>query len=80
MSSFKNSYPLFNTSRKLSPLISLFNAISLHVSISSEVNISFNRSEWAKGLAQIMVNLIENKPVDSSKFIPNYTIIRRNSF
>ena len=43
-------------------------------------SISFNRSEWARGLAQVMVNLIENKPVDSSKFIPNYTIIRRNSF
>ena len=42
--------------------------------------ISFNRIEWAKGLAQIMINLIENKEIDVNKFSMKYTIIRRNSF
>ncbi len=43
-------------------------------------SVDFNRKDWSKNLAKTIINLIENKEVNLSKFIPNYTIVRRNSF
>ena len=61
-------------------IVGFDNIAACNYVVPTLTSISFNRSEWAKGLARSMINLIENKEVNSKKFIPNYTIIRRNSF
>lgn len=43
-------------------------------------SIDINRADWSKNMARIIIDLIEEKEVNLSKFIPNYEIIRRESF
>lgn len=43
-------------------------------------SIDINSSDWAKSLAKIIINLVEEKEVNLDKFIPDYKIIRRESF
>lgn len=46
----------------------------------SLTSIDINVNVWSKNLAQIMIDLIEEKDVNFEKFIPEYKIIRRKSF
>ena len=42
--------------------------------------IDTNRAEWSQNLAEMMIDLIEEKVFDENKFLPKYQIIRRESF
>ena len=46
----------------------------------SLTTVDINRVDWARCLGNIMITLLENKEIDYSKFIPKYSIIRRESF